>query len=382
MTVPSERRGGDRRANPRPGPDRRGRDLARAGFFLAALTVVAGLPRPVSLAEMSWSPLPPASAQAFRGGVPLELNDAVRATIHLYRNGMRDWFSGALSRGGRYLPAIREAFAAEGLPTELAYVALVESEFRSQAVSGAKAKGFWQFMPATGRRFGLAQDSWVDERSNTEKASRAAAQYLRHLHDVFEDWNLALAAYNAGEGRVRRAIRRHGTNDFWELSRARALPRETRDYVPRIQAAILMGNAPQRYGFEIDPVAPQLVDTVQVDGPFALRDVARCTGLEMATLRDLNPELMKPATPAHRAFDLKVPQGRADGAAACLGSVTRVKTHVVRRGGVTLASVAEQYGTRVADLARVNGLVTHRKMKLARGTELIIPMPGRRVLGD
>ena len=102
----------------------------------------------------------------------------------------------------------------------------------------------------------------------------------------------------------------------------------------------------------------------------------------MATLRDLNPELMKPATPAHRAFDLKVPQGRADGAAACLGSVTRVKTHVVRRGGVTLASVAEQYGTRVADLARVNGLVTHRKMKLARGTELIIPMPGRRILGD
>src|SRR5207244_7189936 len=114
--------------------------------------------------------------------------------------------------------------------------------------------------------------------------------------------------------------RRHGTNDCWVRPRAPALPRETRDYVPRIQAAILVGNAPQRYGFEIDPVAPQPVDTIQVDGPFALRDVARCTGLEMATLRDLNPELMKPATPAHRAFDLKVPQGRADGAAACLGS--------------------------------------------------------------
>jgi peptidoglycan lytic transglycosylase D len=382
MTVPSERRAGDRRAVPRPGRDRRGRDVARAGFFLAALTVVTALPRPVSLPETGWTPLPSAPSEAFRGGVPLELNDAVRATIHLYRNGMRDWFSGALSRGGRYLPAIREAFEAEGLPPELAYVALVESEFRSAAISGAKAKGFWQFMPATGRRFGLAQDSWVDERSDTEKATRAAAQYLRHLHEVFEDWNLALAAYNAGEGRVRRAIRRHGTNDFWELARARALPRETRDYVPRVQAAILMGRAPQRYGFEIDPAAPQPVDTVQVDGPFALRDVARCTGLDMETLQDLNPELIKPATPAHRAFDLKVPQGRADGAAACLGSVIRVKTHVVRCGGATLASVAEQTGTRVADLARVNGLVTHRKMKLARGTELIIPMPVRRVLGD
>ena len=383
MTVPFERRGSDRRAIPRPGPDRRGRDLARAGFFLAALTVVTGLPRPVSIAETGWTPFPPATSQPLRGGIPLELNDAVRATIHLYRNGMRDWFSGALSRGGRYLPAIREAFAAEGLPTELAYVALVESEFRSEAVSGAKAKGFWQFMPATGRRFGLAQDSWVDERSDTEKATRAAAQYLRHLHEVFADWNLALAAYNAGEGTVRRAIRRHGTNDFWELARARALPRETRDYVPRIQAAILMAKAPQRYGFEIDPDAPQPpLDTVQVDGPFALRDVARCTGLDMETLQDLNPELIKPATPAHRAFDLKVPQGRADGAAACLGSVTRVKTHVVRRGGTTLGSVAEQYGTRVADLARVNGLVTRRKMKLARGTELIIPVPARRILGD
>jgi membrane-bound lytic murein transglycosylase D len=384
MIVPSERRGHDRRAATRPGPDRRGRELARAGFFLAALTVVVGLPRPVSVAETSWTPLS-ASSQVLRGSIPLEMNDAVRATIHLYRNGMRDWFSGALSRGGRYLPAIREAFAAEGLPTELAYVALVESEFRSAAVSGAKAKGVWQFMPATGRRFGLAQDSWVDERSDTEKASRAAAQYLRHLHDVFEDWNLALAAYNAGEGRVRRAIQRHGTNDFWELSRARALPRETRDYVPRIQAAILMAKAPQRYGFEIDPGAPHPVDTVQVDGPFALRDVARCTGLDMETLQDLNPELMKPATPAHRAFDLKVPQGLADDAAACLGSATRVKTHVVRRAGATLASVAEQYGTRVADLARVNGLVTHRRMKLARGTELIIPIPmppARRVVGD
>jgi membrane-bound lytic murein transglycosylase D len=381
VTLPPERRAGERRARIRPGPDRRGRDVARAGLFVAALTVTTGFPRPVSLNEAAWSPVAPAAALA-PGSIPLELNDAVRATIHLYRNGMRDWFSGALSRGGRYLPAIREAFAAEGLPPELAYVALVESEFRYEAVSGAKAKGFWQFMPATGKRFGLAQDSWVDERSDTEKATRAAAQYLRHLHEVFEDWNLALAAYNAGEGRVRRAIRKHGTNDFWELARARALPRETRDYVPRVQAAILVATAPQRFGFDIDPDAPQPVDTVQVDGPFALRDVARCTGLDLGTLRELNPALMRPATPAHRAFDLKVPEGRADEVAACLGSVTRVKTHVVRRGGVTLASVAQQYGTAVADLARVNGLVTRRRLKLARGTELIIPVPTRRVLGD
>jgi peptidoglycan lytic transglycosylase D len=353
--------------------------VARAGFFVAALAIATGLPRPVLEGEVHWT-LPPGPSLPLRGVVPLELNDAVRATIHLYRNGMRDWFSGALSRGGRYLPAIREAFAAEGVPTELAYVALVESEFRAEAVSGAKAKGFWQFMPATGKRFGLAQDSWVDERNDPQKATRAAAQYLRHLHEVFEDWNLALAAYNAGEGRVRRAIRRHGTNDFWELSRARALPRETRDYVPRIQAAILVANAPERYGFAIDAALPLPMETVNVEGPFALREVARCTGLDLETLRKLNPELLRSATPANRAFDLKVPEGSADATAACLGSVPQIKTHVVRRGGATLASVAKQYGTRVGDLARVNGLVTRRKLKLPRGTELIIPP--KRVLGD
>ena len=379
----TDRRRGDRRGSLRPGPDRRQHDVARTGFFLAALTLATGVPRPVSLPEMGWTPLPSPSARD--GGIPIELNDAVRATIHLYRNGMRDWFSGALSRGSPYLPAIREAFAAEGIPTELAYVALVESEFRSHAVSGAKAKGFWQFMPATGRRFGLAQDSWVDERSDTEKATRAAAQYLRHLHEVFEDWNLALAAYNAGEGRVRRAIRRHGTSDFWELSRARALPRETRDYVPRVQAAILVANAPQRYGFEIDPAAPVPVETVEVDGPVALRAVARGTGLALDTLQDLTPELLRRATPARRAFDLKVPEGSAEAVAACLESVPQIKTHVVRGRGVTLATVAKKYGTRVSDLARVNGLATRRRLTLARGTELIIPNPNparRDKLGD
>jgi membrane-bound lytic murein transglycosylase D len=372
-----DRRRGDRRASVRPVPDRRQGGVARAGVFVAALAVATGIPRPVLLPEIAWSP---SSLPATGGGVPIELNDAVRATIHLYRNGMRDWFSGALSRGSRYLPAIREAFVAEGLPPELAYVALVESEFRAEAVSGAKAKGFWQFMPATGRRFGLAQDSWVDERSDTEKATRAAAQYLRHLHGIFEDWNLALAAYNAGEGTVRRAIRRHGTNDFWELARARALPRETRDYVPRIQAAILVAGAPERYGFAIDPAEPLPVDTVEVDGPFALRDVARCTGLDLETLQDLNPMLVRRATPAHRTFDLRVPQGSAEDVAACLESVPQVKTHVVRGRGVTLAVVARKYGTRVSDLARVNGLATRSRLKLARGTELIIP--ARTVLSD
>ena len=311
--------------------------------------------------------------------VAIELNDEVLGCIDLYQGPLREWFAAALERGGRYLPRIREVFADEGVPQDLAYLALVESAFKTSALSRAKAKGVWQFMPATGRRFGLQQDWWVDERSNPEKSTRAAAQYLKLLHELFGDWNLAMAAYNAGEGRVMRSLDRTGASDFWSLARAEVLARETRNYVPMIHAAILVAKAPDKYGFDVTPEPLLTYEKVPVKDAVDLRVIAECLGTGLDDVRLLNPELRRLATPANRSFEVKVPKGRAGTLQQCLRDLPPEKrvsfrTHTVARGQ-TLSSVARLYGARATDIASANGLGSGKR--LARGTELIIPVSAR-----
>ncbi len=310
----------------------------------------------------------------------VELNDAVLSCIDLYQGPLHEWFSSALARGGRYLPKIREVFASEGVPQDLAYVALVESAFKTGALSRAKAKGMWQFIADTGKRYGLAQDWWVDERSNPEKATRAAAKYLKELHDQFGDWNLALAAYNWGEGRVSRWMERTGAEDFWTLTESAYMPQETRNYVPMIHAAIVVAKAPEKYGF--DDVTPEPVlayETVPVQGAVDLRVIAECAGTGLDSVQGLNPELRRLATPANRTYDVKVPQGRGPSLKRCLTELPAEKrvtfrTHTVARGQ-TLASVARIYGAKVSDIASANAIEASKAKRLARGTELIIPIP-------
>lgn len=330
--------------------------------------------------------------EALRGevtDVKIQINDEVLSCIDLYQGPLRDWFAEALARGGRYLPRIREVFHSEGIPQDLAYVALVESAFKTGALSRAKAKGVWQFMPATGKRFGLKQDWWVDERSSPEKATRAAAQYLRSLYDLFEDWNLALAAYNAGEGRVGRSLDRHNVDDFWELARTRGLKRETKNYVPMIHAAIVVAKAPEKYGFEVTPEPLLTFDTVPLKDAVDLRVVAECAGTNVDQIQLLNPELRRLATPAGRAWNVKVPPGAAPAAGECLANLpperrVTFRTHVVARGQ-TLAKLAKLYGSSAAAIADANGLSAGRA--LAKGAELIIPIdprsaPVRRSAGE
>src|SRR6266571_3837149 len=243
--------------------------------------------------------------------LPIAVNDAVLSCIDLYQGRLRDWFEAALSRGQRYLPRIREVFASEGIPQDLAYVALVESAFKANAYSRARAKGVWQFISATGKRYGLEQDWWVDERSDPEKATRAAAAYLKELYGMFGDWNLALAAYNAGEWNVQRGINRYRTQDFWQLRRTRALRRETRNYVPLIHAAVLIAKAPDKYGFAVAPEPAPAYERVPVEGAVDLRVIAECVATPVEDIQTLNPELRRLATPAGRTFDARGPGGRA-----------------------------------------------------------------------
>ncbi len=182
--------------------------------------------------------------------VPIPLNQNVLAYIELFQGRLHDWFATGLQRGARYLPMIQDVFRAEGLPLDLAYVPLVESAFNPNAVSRAKAQGVWQFMAGTASEHGLKRDWYIDERSDPEKATRAAATYLQTLVGAFDgDWHLALASYNGGPNLVLRALKRAGLSDFWDLVEKRPayLPRETREYVPMILAAMVIARNPTQY---------------------------------------------------------------------------------------------------------------------------------------
>jgi hypothetical protein len=199
-------------------------------------------------------------------GVPIPLNGQVLGYVDLFRGSMRGWFQEALERGAPHLPMIQRALRAEGLPLDLAYIPIVESAFRPEAVSRAGAKGLWQFMRGTAIEQGLRYDWYMDERSHPEKSTAAAIRYLKRLNTMFDgDWHLTLASYNGGPGRVRRAMQRQNTTGFWRLAaQRRVLPRQTREYVPMVLAAMVIGRNPAQYGFTVTQAERPAIDTVSL----------------------------------------------------------------------------------------------------------------------
>jgi membrane-bound lytic murein transglycosylase D len=278
----------------------------------------------------------------------------------------------------RYLPTIQNVFRTSGLPLDLAYVPIVESAFKPNALSRASAKGMWQFVRSTAVENGLRYDWYVDERADPDKATIAAAKYLTGLRDMFDgDWELALASYNGGPGRVERAIRRAKTDDFWTLAASsRYLPRETREYVPMILAAVIIARNPTHYGFTVDPVDPLQYDRVTLPVPVDLRKVAEWTGASVEQIQALNPELRRWTTPLRDDdYEIKVPAGTgaeltAKIAAAPPHELLALSEYIVRRGD-TLTAIARRLKVSWQDVADANGLT--RRSIIRPGQRLVVP---------
>src|SRR5262245_15537746 len=295
--------------------------------------------------------------------IPIPLNQRVLSFVQLFQGRLHDFLEEGMRRGSQYLPMIQNVFRAEGLPLDLAYVPLVESAFKPNALSRTKAKGVWQFMSGTGRENGLRQDWYIDERSDPEKATVAAAKYLSMLGKLFDgDWHLALASYNGGPGRLQNAIKLAKQNDFWKLmDKPRLLPRETRDYVPMILAAIVIAKNPLQYGFEFESEAPHPYETVNLPRAVDLRRIAEWTNTTIDEIQALNPELRRWTTPVRdSAYALKVPAGTAEVVRARLDEeattdLASLNWYVVKRGD-TLALIARKLSVSRADLAEANYL--------------------------
>jgi membrane-bound lytic murein transglycosylase D len=235
---------------------------------------------------------------ALKHGIPIELNDKVEKWIDYFVNKNPEAFQRFMDRGQPYKKMIVSALRDRGIPTELYYLAMIESGFVLHARSPMAAVGFWQFIPGTGRRYGLRVDNYVDERRDPRRATIAAAMYLSDLNNVFDSWYLALSAYNAGEMRIMNAIMRGKSRDFWQLVKDKQLPSETMDYIPKFMAAFLIGTNPEKYGFRRPTAEPneELV-AVNVPSPIPLSTIAEYASVPLVTLQVANPHLTKDMTP-------------------------------------------------------------------------------------
>jgi len=314
--------------------------------------------------------------------IPLTENEYVSREIKSFQTREREYFLESYKRSGRYREMILKELNNAGLPEELSWIPIVESGFKVRAYSRARALGLWQFISSTGYRFGLKRDRWVDERMDPVKSTRAAAKYLSELHALFGDWTTALASYNCGEFRVQRVIRAQRINyldNFWDLFIM--LPPETARFVPRIIAALLIIQDPEKYGFELpEPDPPIKYEIVLVDKPVKLTSLSETLGLEKEVLADLNPELRHDATP-EREYHLNVPEDFGRQTLIAFQSLTRwippeasYIIHRVRRGE-TVSGIARRYRTSISAIARLNHL--RRNYMIKPGQRLKIPTRGR-----
>ena len=330
--------------------------------------------------------------------IPIVVNRKVERWLDYFQTVGRKHMVVWLARSERYIPMMQAILKEKGLPSDLVYLALIESGFSTRARSHASAVGPWQFIKSTARRYGLRIDWWIDERRDPEKSTIAAANYLKDLHDMFGSWYLAAAGYNAGEGRIVRAMRRVSLDldveeaeaeeiaaardaAFWHIAERRYLAAETRDYVPKLIAAALIAKSPEKYGFtDIEYQEPLVYDKVEIPDATDLAVIARAAGTTYEEIKALNPELRRWATPPnYPGYQVKIPFGTRETFLKNFGRIApseriTYRRHVVR-AGETLSRIASRYGVDLAQIRRMNGL---RGSLIRVGQSLIVPIPADR----
>ena len=317
--------------------------------------------------------------------IPIDINHYVQVEIDLFTKGIEsDSFKAAYIRSGRYRAYIVKELKKAGLPEELSWLPLIESGYKVNALSKARALGLWQFIPSTGYKFGLTRNTYVDNRLDPSKSTQAAINYLKELHQIFGDWSTVLAAYNCGEGRVLRVIRSQNINyldNFWDLYQK--LPRETARYVPRFIATLHIMKDPAKYGLDTVTLDPPIqYETTTISKRVHLKQVAKAINVSEATLKTLNPELRYEITPPE-PYSLNVPPGTGSTFLTALADIPVYRPpqpkyvfHRVRRGE-TVSTIARRYHTSVSRIARANRL--SRRYTIVVGQKLKIPAKGSTV---
>jgi membrane-bound lytic murein transglycosylase D len=303
------------------------------------------------------------------------LNPLIQQFINYYQGRNRSTMENGLRRSGQYMKLARKIFIEEGVPVDITWLGQVESAWKPKAVSWAAASGLWQFIPSTGRMYGLRQTAYIDERNSYEQATRASARHLKDLAKRYNgNWELAMAAYNTGAGNIDRAISRAGTANFWMIYPY--IAQETRNYVPNILAVILIAKNPEKYGFKgIKPDAPMSYDVVQVPTATSLQLVADATDSNVDHIRSLNPELKRDITPRGDAYNVRIPAGRAKQFASLIQRIPPERRETARlisvAPGEDWQSVANRTGINVAQLQSWNSGV-----ELKGATKLVTPSSG------
>lgn len=357
-------------------------EKANEGVLLASSSD-ASSPSPVASVQEEKTPEKATEISAFNSSAYNSngtASKAVEKNVGFFSTRIRDKFSLWLSRSGQYLDLMKEILRKKDVPEDIVFLSLIESGFNPNAYSIAKAVGPWQFIASTARRYGLQINWWKDERRDPVKSTTAAADYLKDLYGMFGSWNFAMAAYNAGEGKILRAIKKSRADDYWDLLDTKQIRTETKEYVPKFIAASLIAANPEDFGFhDIEYKEPLSYDEVELDSPVDLAVAAECAGTELEVIKKLNPELRRWCTPPDVAkYSLKVPQGTKDAFLEQLSSVPEEERFTIDRytvkKGDTFKKIAKMKGVPESVILSLNSM--ERIMPLKAGSKIYLPPKG------